>query len=65
MVTGARHWPGVQPDAHSHPAHGEGTARKAMITLIGFGKLERAKGFEPSTPTLAKFGSMIFHIYIR
>ena len=32
--------------------------------LIFYGNLERAKGFEPSTPTLARFGSMKFCFYI-
>jgi hypothetical protein len=27
-------------------------------TLEYIGKMERAKGFEPSTPTLARFGAM-------
>ena len=32
-------------------------AQRAFISLIYLGKLERAKGFEPSTPTLARLCS--------
>ena len=39
-----------------------GESRKGLFckSLIFLRKLERAKGFEPSTPTLARFGSMKF-----